>query len=227
MIPFSRSGILFALLLMLPAVFFSSRIESALNRLDGRTLSLSSFPRLLGEWQGEDTSELDNRSQDILQLDEYIRRIYRTKDGRAVFVYVGYWKRQSGEHQAAKHSPLLCFPANGMKISSVEARTLSGKSPFEVSRISAKDPQHTSVYYYWFFSGDETYREESTALLHIVRQSLLEGRSDGGIVEISAAVSEPADSPEKQALAEVVIKDFAKEFLPELERLIHRPPQQS
>lgn len=226
MMPVSRAGIIACFILLIPTYLLSFRIQSAVQRVEGRSLALTSFPADLGAWHGASSSTLDARSQDVLQLDEYIRRDYRNEDGRSIFLYVGYWKKQSGEHQAAKHSPLMCFPANGITISHPEERTLpgttlvSGSNLVPVSRLLAKDRQQTSVYYYWFFSGNESYRDESSALFHIIHQTIFYGRSDGGIIEMSAPVGEPVDSPEQQGKAEATVREFAALFVPQLQKML-------
>ena len=123
--PLSTIGVLTSLAVLIPSVLLSFRLDSVLHRGTVETVSLENFPNTLGEWQGEESSEMDARSQSILQLDQYLRRRYTTAEKRSAFVYVGYWKKQSGEHQAAKHSPLMCFPANGLSISHPEERFLS------------------------------------------------------------------------------------------------------
>src|SRR5262245_48854583 len=96
----SLPGSIVCLLMLFPSLLFSYRVDDAVRRASGSGISLASLPRMLGQWRGEDTSKLDARSQDILRLDEYVRRVYKAPDGRSVFAYIGYWKRQSGEHQA-------------------------------------------------------------------------------------------------------------------------------
>lgn len=222
----SLSGILTALFLMVPTLILSHRLETITQRASESKVTFRNFPNNLGPWQGEDSTELDSRSQSILQLDEYLRKEYRTADGKSVFLYLGYWKKQSGEQQAAKHSPLMCFPANGLTISRPEERLLPAtflggtNSQFAVSRLVATEKRRSSLYFYWFFSGQKTYRDETYGLINVLRSTLLEGRSDGGIIEISTPLSESADSASVEGNAENTLRDFSAYFVPELERAL-------
>ena len=220
----SVSGAVVCAIVLGAALLFSYRLEG----VQGSTASgieLAAFPRVLGYWRGEDSTKLDARSADILKLDEYIRRLYTAPDGRSVFVYVGYWKRQSGEHQAGKHSPLMCFPANGLTITPPESTEIAssrstpagGSEWIHARKIRASDKNNSSFYFYWFFSGKETYRDETFGLLYVLRETIFQGRSDGGIVELSVDLPSRDPTAEQIAEAEKTLREFSAEFVPALE----------
>jgi EpsI family protein len=189
---------------------------------------LERLPITIGRWTGVEAEALSAKSHDILRLDQYIRRLYTSPEGTRVFVYIGYWAKQSGEHQAAKHSPLMCLPANGWKISSPEATQVEIPGGAQSARkLAGKIKNNDILFYYWFFSGEQTYVDETEALFHIMRETVVNARSDGGIVEISVDMDGSLSRIEAEAKAEGVLRDFVKDFSPALNSLLQqrRAPQ--
>jgi EpsI family protein len=201
--------------------YYGRKIEAA----EARQISVTGVPLTLGQWQGEDVSALTERESKILKLDNYIRRTYRNPEGDEVFVYIGFWKKQSGEHQAAKHSPLMCLPANGWNVSKPSDIMLSPTPEHQNVRMrrllaqlgKSRPPE---LFYYWFFSGNETYTDESEALLKLVKQSLIDQRSDGGIIEISTSTLDPKKQIASDKRADEVLQQFIVEFYPVLEKIV-------
>lgn len=181
-------------------------------------LNAPSLPYQIGNWKGQDLEGLGPREKQTLQLDSYIRRSYTNSLGQNVFVYVGYWQQQSGEHQAAKHSPVTCLPANGWKVYNPQKQRLQiGPRALDFNRLDASFGSQSNVFYYWFFSGSEEYEKEWQALYRIALGNFLRGRADGGIVEISTVSTE---SGPQQAQPDEVLESFLREFYPELRKLI-------
>lgn len=181
----------------------------------------------LGEWKGEPGGTLGAMELDILRLDRYIKRNYvRASDKSAVFVYLGYWKKQTGDYQAAKHSPLVCFPSNGWRIYDIETSKISkADAPSETlltsARLTGDIENQTYVTYFWFFTGERIYTQDWQAMLHSSVETLLTGRSDGGIVELMNPVRKDLPREEAIKLAQTQIEDFLREFYPEYAKLMH------
>ena len=123
----SKKGAIFSLFFLLLTAAAIYYLQNSLWHKETNNIDIRQLPYQLGDWNGIDVDNLDLRSQNTLKLDQYVRRIYKNKEGRQIFIYIGYWKKQSGDHQAAKHSPLLCLPGNGWKITDVS------KHDFEVT----------------------------------------------------------------------------------------------
>lgn len=186
-------------------------------------ISIESLPMQLGAWAGRQSEGLSIRSQEILRLTRYVRRDY-VKDQRPVSLYIGYWKEQTGEYQAAKHSPALCLPSNGWDAE----HKPNLKFPLDgelttIKRIVGSYKGTPHLFYYWFFSGENTYAEEWFALLNISFQKLFHGRSDGGIVELSVPLLAGLGKVGSEAEGDQVLQDFINAFSPELQRLVHNP----
>lgn len=177
----------------------------------------------LGEWKGGTAATLESASRDILQLDRYVRRMYRDPADTNVFLYIGYWKQQNGDSQAAKHTPSLCLPSNGWHIERLGKRTLSlpfadGQlRPLEVNRIVGEIDRSRHLIYYYFTNGTEYYPEEWQSLARISWNAFLRRRTDGGIVEVS---TELKPGPEGMAEAERALLRLLTEVQPKLDHLI-------
>ena len=101
--------------------------------------------------------EMDNKSLEVLQLTSYTKRVYKHPSGKSVYLYIGYWEKQSGEHQAAKHSPALCLPSNGWLTTHLASEMLSKDeynihAPIEARKIIGELRTTKELFYYWFFA---------------------------------------------------------------------------
>ena len=180
---------------------------------------LAQFPKILGDWRGEDSGDIDIAARETLQLDQFIRRTYHRADGAAAHLYIGYWHRQTGDHQAAKHSPALCLPANGWTVQSSQRLALSKIGPkVMVNSLVADRSTKRFQFLYWFFSGADTYAEEWLTLIKVSFGILAGRRPDGGIVEISVLVNPAVES--SGVAAENISKEFAATVAPEIARLM-------
>ncbi len=182
-------------------------------------LTLDSFPETLGDWTAGPELGLDIRSLDVLRLSSYVKRTYTNSEGRRVFLYIGYWASQTGEHQAAKHSPVLCLPSNGWLTSSRENYEFTfptGETEADISmrRILGEKRGLVTLFYYWFFTGKEYYYQEWYALIKLSLHNLLYGRNDGGIIEIAAELPRDRSQSEAETEANEIIQDFLKELVP-------------
>ncbi|MCB0358276.1 MAG: EpsI family protein [Bdellovibrionales bacterium] len=214
----SRYGAIIALMILASMALGAARIESARSGVATSDLLLGDLPYQLGEWTGRDLPGVGIRSQEILQLDRYLRRAYERPDGSSVAVYIGYWRKQSGDYQAAKHSPAVCLPANGWTVISSRTRTLpTSTGTLTVNTLIAKTGPKESLYVYWFFRGNESYHQEWKALAKIGVGAFLHGESDGGLVEISLPLA--GTSPAAVAAAESVALDFIDQLVPALASL--------
>ena len=193
-----------------------------------RAVPIDDLPMVIGSWHGRKDAPLDERSAAILQLDGAVKRVYRNSQGKELYVYIGYWKSQSGDNQAAKHSPVMCLPANGWTITqpapwdvptSHESEE-AGLSSFTASSLIADYKGHRSLFKYWFFSGEEMFRDETQALVKTSFGMLAGSRTDGGIVEVTVPIDDSIPKAQAEAEAEQLATDFTRGLYPALVRLI-------
>ncbi len=206
--PGSLLSLVFSLVLL--GLGYTLDVSSSSSEQAGYNVDM---PLELGEWKGRELEGLGIREKNILKLDDHIRRSYQRADGVSVFIYIGYWKSQSGDYQAAKHSPKTCLPSNGWNIVGQDEVLLDKTNNLQAATITGEFKSSTKItkhYNYWFFSGKEIFHKEWLALAKIVKEKLFNGRSDGGIVEIATTAKD--SSPESLAEANEVIADFYNTF---------------
>lgn len=219
----SKGVRLAAITIIVISIFFNIYFQG-LSEQSGRDVNLNSLPYKFGEWEGIDTDGLDSKSRDILQLDRFIKRAYKNSQGRVVFLYIGYWKKQSGEQQAAKHSPALCLPSNGWLLSTRSTSSFTSENlTIPVKKIIAEYKSRPHYFHYYFFTGTTYYAQEWRALLNISTQTFLSGRSDGGIVEASADIIRETDKQSAEEGSDALITKFLQDLNPELRKIIDNP----
>ncbi|HMO17126.1 MAG TPA: EpsI family protein [Oligoflexia bacterium] len=200
------------------------------NQLDQNSASLNfnDFPSSLGNWTAGADIGIDIRALDVLQLSSYVKRTYTNPEGKKVFLYLGYWNKQTGEHQAAKHSPALCLPSNGWITTNLSDLNFpfsfnnNQEIQLKIRRIIGEKRGASTLFYYWFFAGSEYYSQEWYALINLSLQNLFYGRNDGGIVEIAADISRAKSSEEAINEAENTLKSFLADLSPYLHSKIRK-----
>jgi len=186
-------------------------------------VELSNVPKVFENWSSLDVDGVSIKERDILSLDESLTRIYRAEDNTSIYGYIGYWKRQTGDSQAAKHSPRMCLPANGWKIqplANIELE-INGKV-ISVNRILAEINRQKYLYYYFFFNGEDYYTSEWESLLRITCNSLVGSRTDGGIVELNTPIKEDEAKNIDSSLAAERLTELVRLIEPELRKEISR-----
>lgn len=221
------AAVTFALLLL---TFGMVQLHNlTLGEIQTVDVPIEQLPLQLGEWTGRDDRPLDARSKSVLQLDRSVKRVYTNKEGKIVFVYIGYWREQTGEKQAGKHSPVLCLPANGWKIGVPQPVQLkaAGSPEITVSSLPASFRGSKSLFKYWFFSGTQMFRDETEALLRTSFGMFTRTRTDGGIVEITVPFDTSLPTSEQEKRANELATDFAKHLYPALRDVLKAAEQKA
>lgn len=226
----SKKGLVVALLLLSLTALATAYQKTVTSTLEPHPIALEQLPKFLPGWEGKDGTSLTDDVRDILQLDKFVKRAYTNSQQQSILLYIGYWTKQSGEHQAAKHSPSICLPANGWNITRQPKEYIlfddTSIEPLHVKRLIGGVRDKQSLFTYWFFTGEHTYNEEWSALTRISIEAAIYGRSDGGIVEISAPIIHDKTTSFEQALKEAKLRsdNFIKALYPELKSLITNNP---
>jgi len=230
MIQLSQKGLLLSLFLIVFALSAATYRQHVAGSTEPGSIALETLPVRLDQWEGRDApGGLDDDVRNVLQLDKFVKRSYANHHNDEVTLYIGYWSTQSGEHQAAKHSPSICLPANGWSITRQPKEYISfddpSLSPLHVKRVVGGMRDRQVLFTYWFFTGEHTYNEEWTALARISFEAAVHGRSDGGIVEVATPIEHHRDATFEEMLenARARSDEFIRSLYPELHTIITSP----
>lgn len=166
----------------------SAGLTIALPHRDDRVpprQSLELFPDKLGAWQGRRIA-LDRSTLEQLKVDDYLSSDYANSAGAIVNLYVAYYLQQ--RNGAAIHSPHNCLPSGGWKVESTKRISLGSigpaGQPLWVNRVLVRKGSDQMLIYYWFQERGRIITEEYKAKLLILKDGLIEHRTDGALVRL-------------------------------------------
>ena len=178
--------IIVCLLLLATAVATAYIPLSRSPREKDRTLS--QYLSELGGWSSFEHAAMSVNIQDFLTTDDSLFTTYRKGD-REVDVYIGYYF--TSDKIGKPHSPLVCFPGQGWKVSNEKKRTLilkgKEKSLLHVNSFLVQKGQDRQLVLFWFQAYDcscaDTFSQKIIALWNKIRH----GREDNAFVRVSTA----------------------------------------
>ncbi len=152
--------------------------------------SLESFPSAVGEWQVRDAASLDPEIINLLKVDDYVLQRYADRAGRGLWLYIAYWATQR-KGGAQIHSPQNCLPGSGWE--PIEASKLliplpTPAAPLTVNRYLIQKEGTRQVVLYWYHSQGKDVAGEIRAKVEMVRNALVNNRTDGALIRISSPV---------------------------------------
>jgi EpsI family protein len=182
---------------------------------------LSSLPKNLGEWVGQDIS-IDQQTLDILGAGEFLNRNF-VKPGEPqswVDLLIAYYPSQKAGD--TNHSPNHCLLGAGwvpVKREVVQLPRADGTS-FPANRtvwITSKAGERHLVIY-WFQAHDRAVASEYLSKYYLVADSLRMNRSDGALVRLIT----PMSRQESADAAEARVMGFGSQLIPTLNTYIPR-----
>lgn len=211
-IPLLRAVILSVVLLAgAAAIGRASRTEPVLPRE-----SFATFPMEIGEWQGQSADRFDQRVLTVLGVDEYVNRVYVDGLGRAVGLYVGFYRSQ--RQGDTIHSPLNCLPGAGwepvkkLRVT-IPVRAGDGETPrVTVNRFTIQRGLDRQVVLYWYQSHGRVVASEYWGKVYTVLDAIRLNRTDAAMIRVLSPVA-GADG-ESEALAEQAVVRFAQALFP-------------
>ena len=177
----------------------------------------TSFPSVLGEWKGREETILGPDVLGMLKMSDYLMRRYEDRDGRSVWLYIGYW--QSQRKGGDIHSPRNCLPGGGWE--PIEASRLTiqipGRdAPISVNRYLIQKDNQMQVTLYWFQTQGKAVAGEVGAKIELVRNAILKNRTDGALVRLSAPVQGGVETTTARLVAYVqTLYPALHEYLPD------------
>jgi EpsI family protein len=205
------AAVVIILLLAAAANHYLSKPDISLPRK-----SLAEFPRSLGEWTAITDYQIDNRSMEILQVDDYMTRNYRNLKGDIIGLYIGYFKSQ--REGKGIHSPRQCLPGAGWipVNTAVYQMAVAGHNPdtAPVNKFVMGKGLDRQLYLFWYQGRGRIYASEYWNKIYLIWDGLTRKRTDGALVRVNnPVVGNTEDALKTQS-------DFIQLFLPLLKDYI-------
>lgn len=190
----------------------------AVHTLAGRAekipdrMRFAGFPETIGKWEGR-ASQLEPQVEHALGLEDYILSDYATPDG-AVNLYVAYYASQ--RQGFSPHSPIVCMPGGGWRITQFERTRLGTAAPHStlpLNRAVIERGGTKQLVYYWFVQRGRNVANEFLSKWYLFADAIIKNRTDGALVRITT----PFYPGEAEREADVRLQSFVKELVPQLE----------
>jgi EpsI family protein len=177
---------------------------------------VTSFPRVLGEWQGGEDVPFSADTLQVLGPGDFMERTYAAPSQPAVDLFLAYFPSQrSGD---TIHSPRHCLPGAGWQFaesSELQLKTPAGQ-PLTVNYYVIAKGDERQVVLYWYEAHGRVVASEYGAKFYQMWDAMRLDRTDGALVRVITAVGrdENLDSARNRAV------DFAERMLPLLSEYI-------
>jgi EpsI family protein len=184
---------------------------SARRHPESLAQSLSTIPRSLEGWTLQQQEPLPERTLERLVLTDYISRLY-SNHAKQLGLFVAYYAEQrSGE---SMHSPKQCLPGGGWEIWRYGSVTIPlSNRRVVVNNYSIQKGGERNIVLYWYQSGPRIIASEYVGKMLLMRDAMLNGRTDGALVRIVLT--------DRPGAVEEGVK-FASALIPEVERCFGR-----
>jgi EpsI family protein len=178
---------------------------------------LDSFPSAVGEWQAREGVIVDPDTMNVLKAKDYLMRRDQDRQGRSVWLFIGYW--QSQRKGAQPHSPKNCLPGGGWEPLEASTVTIALPKPFApitVNRYVIQKNRDQQLVYYWYQSQGKATAGEVAARLEMMKNSIVRHRTDGALVRVSSPVYDSVRETSDRIVKYIQeMYPFLGEFLPD------------
>lgn len=175
--------------------------------------AFAEYPLQVGDWRGRNIP-MEREHLELLRPDDYLLADFLGAAGKPVNLFVAYFATQTDDR--APHSPRACIPGAGWEIAHLSRRELGtvrhAGVPLVVNRAVIRRGEQTQLVYYWLHQGGRAVTNEYAAKLHVLRNTVLRGRSDGSLVRFVT----PIFPAEGEAGADARLTAFAAAAVPGL-----------
>ena len=183
--------------------------------------SLEGLPMFFSGWQGQRSADMEQRIQDILGVNDYIRRIYYRGDYTSpLSLYIGYYESQRAGD--AIHSPMNCMPGSGWQPVRNERISIpvNDGAVIEVNRITIQKGNVSQIVLYWYQSQGRVVASEYMGKIYTVLDALRTNRTDAALIRIVSPVLNNARSEDDEAEAERTAVEFTQALFPMLSEFL-------
>lgn len=179
------------------------------GRMEGSStparMPLRDLPYILAGWTGR-SEVADPNVLARTRPDEALQRRYIDFRGREIFLYIGYYARG-----AARAQTLALCSGECTVVEAAREDLEAGGRVVTVNRADVVQDGGLAVVLYWYQHGRRLIADPYRGKLEQVRRALVERRTDGALVRISAPVIASAYEARERDIA------FARALLPVLE----------
>ena len=199
------------LLLSAGVIAKASRVEDVPPRQ-----SFAQFPLHIAGWRGQDTARFSPEVMKVLGADDYLSRIYGSRQG-TLGLYIGYYKSQ--RQGDTMHSPLNCLPGAGWQpleksYLPIQVTDADGvQSEITVNRYVIEKGLEQQVVLYWYQSHGRVIANEYRSKIFMVYDAARLNRSDAALVRVTSPRLGPSDELRN---AEERAVEFVKKVFPTL-----------
>lgn len=195
------------------AVIASSSIVEREDRIVDRK-PFSEFPQMLGKWQANEK----RLPAAIIDSSDYYNGNFTSPEGNGINLYIAYYADQ--KFGPAPHSPELCIPGDGWKITSITPVRLKNKKDkqIEVNRLIITKGDHKIITYYWLKQGKKIFRKQYLARMGLILFAIKENRADAALVRLVSEVSKnenEADTDARMQEMATELLDVISDFVPD------------
>ena len=177
--------------------------------------SLSEFPKTLGDWTAVSDHKIDDRSMEILKVDDYFMRNYSNSKGEVIGLYIGYFRSQ--REGKGIHSPRLCLPGAGWVPVDTSVYNMPGANnpgTIPVNKFVMGKGLDRQLYLFWYHGRGRAYASEYGNKIYLIWDALTQKRTDGALVRVNSPVAGSTENTLKTQT------EFIKQFLPLLKEYI-------
>ena len=183
-------------------IYFRSYVQ-------GDSISIHHFPKVIGEWASEDLPVSDDEKA-ILETDNVFVRRYTNSNDEEVFLFIVY----SENNRKVSHPPEICYTGGGASILSRDLDTVpsGAESPsIDVHRLKVERGRVMQIFAYWFKVGDSFTSSYWKQQGLIAYKSLLGQPASSALIRVSSTVKNNND-----ANATELIKKFGALIIPQI-----------
>jgi EpsI family protein len=179
---------------------------------------LSGLPMTIGEFAGTRAPNLEPAVLEVLGLDDYVNRTYRSGPNHLpTGLYLAYWSSQ--RQGDTIHSPMNCLPGSGWQpIDTSRIAIPMGETTGEVNRVVIEKSGQRLLVYYWYQSQGRVVASEYWSKIHMVVNAMRTNRTDAAMVRIVVPI--PDNSPAAERVAEQEARTFVQKLFPLLGRYL-------
>jgi EpsI family protein len=173
---------------------------------------LDTFPTRVGEWEMIDEQRIDDKSMEVLGVDDYVMRTYSDGDDGDIGLYIGYFGSQQEGKQI--HSPRQCLLGSGWVTIRHEEydAVLKRQHPANPSiNLDLLQRGSDRILVLWWYQGrGRSYSSEYRNKAYLVWDRLTKRRTDGALVRVHSTVN----GDTKKSMEDLT--DFANLLMPYL-----------